>query len=515
MFTGDGPLLDTDLLTLLVTTVVFLSGFSSLRLHATLGTKRKVLDDVVSSVTTTAGYADRLRWLEFAVSNAASSEEWKEAAAQLRSEDDPALSDRDLRTAQPRFPPLSSPWRIDELDEVMAATLGLVLLVLTALGMIFVGAVVSGTASGRWAAAIAFAAAALVVSVTLLDVRSVAGEYHQLAEVLALQGPTVTEWRPQGDVDEGKEVRSSPTGDRAFSEIPWSTRAALIERPEDTVRTGTDVDQQRLSRATVIIPEWSTPHALAALARRQQIVETPRSAPATGVSRSMIEGLAYAQRAVLLNPLDPACRVVLGALLADQLAVDLEEALRNGDGSSLLQALPLSDVLSRDSEADRSRPARWRFSLVLRRAREASILVERRWGAVEGRRSAVGRLTQLDRIAVDYLLGRAYLLSACHDPRSGLSRANVRSALKHLDLAERGRAEAAQLDSSASTASLLSWQHLGFSPWPLCDDLPEVRAWWLDAARRVESGRFESTGAFANLWAAGPTPGGGGAGGSP
>ena len=388
MFTGGGPLLDTDLLTLLVTTVVFLSGFSSLRLHATLGTKRKVLDDVVSSVTTTAGYADRLRWLEFAVSNAASSEDWKEAAAQLRSEDDPALSDRDLRTAQPRFPPLSSPWRIDELDEVMAATLGLVLMVLTTLGMIFVGAVVNGTASGRWAAAIAFAAAALVVSVTLLDVRSVAGEYHQLAKVLALQGPTVTEWRPQGDADEGQGVRSSPGGDGALFEVPWTTRAALIERSEDTVRTGTDVDQQLLSRATVIIPEWSTPHALAALARRQQIVETPRSAPATGVSRSMIEGLAYAQRAVLLNPLDPACRVVLGALLADQLAVDLEGALRNGDGSSLLQALPLSDVLSRDSEADRSRPARWRFSLVLRRARVdtgRTSLGRRRGPTVRGR----------------------------------------------------------------------------------------------------------------------------------
>lgn len=485
MFTGSGPVLETDILALLVTTVVFLSGFSSLRLHATLGNKRRVVDDVVSSVTTTAGYADKLRWLDFAVSNAANAPEWQHAASQLRSEEDPALSDRDLRTARPTFPRRTSPWRFDELDRVTAATLGLVLLVLATLGALLVGALISGTSSGRWTAVIAFAAASLVAAVALLDVRSVATEYDQLAAVLSLQGPTVTEWWASGGAMDGIQ--------------PWSTVAALIERPDDATRAGALPDETRTRYAADLMPEWSTPHALTAYQRRQQMVADCSGPPVIGSSDPrMADALAHAQRAVLLNPLDPGCRVVLAALIVDQLAADLRSALAAGGGDALLQELPLSDVLSRDPDADLARPMRWRFSLALRRAREASILVERRWGAIDGRRSAGGRLTQLDRIAVDYLLGRAYLLSGCHQPASQLSRANAGSAVKHLLLAQRGRDGIELLNTHRCAEWPVTWQELGYLPSPLCDDPILVRTWWHDAADRLVS--HDATDEFADLW---------------
>lgn len=62
------------------------------------------------------------------------------------------MSDRDLRTARPTFPRRTSSRRFDELDRVTAATLGLVLLILATLGAILVGALISGTPSGRWTA---------------------------------------------------------------------------------------------------------------------------------------------------------------------------------------------------------------------------------------------------------------------------------------------------------------------------------------------------------------------------
>ncbi len=489
---------DMNLMAVVVTAIVFLAGFMSLRIHYTLNAKKRALEGVVESVTTTPGYADTLRALDDRVHEAGqgtdkqrhyrdfinqrrTKPEWQVAALRLdEGLGNPALNDRDLRPVRAHLTsndgsrrsqrgrkatedallqdplpwgprghrPPKNPY-LPVSDRVTFATL-------VALFSLFAVAMVLATLATLLAdlsltqSAVSVFVSAVVIVVAVCDVRSVEGELESLAAAVELSSPTATWW-------EQRDPHESPARDPA----KLTDRSALVQlgHADDAIDLSAHARHADLNAAARLLPEWSTPRALLAYQGwlRSGYALTSREA-ATGASAqsSMDEiehvhhAAGHAHAAVMLNPLDPGCRLLLAALEIDLLAhlMDHQSAASgrsNGGLQGLVSPLPLSKVTGGASKDeanqadDWSRVFRWRYSRVLQRAKQASALVTRHWREQRSYRSATGKLTELDFISVDFQLGRAYALNACVQPATKDSRGNAKNAMTMLHQAERGR----------------------------------------------------------------------------
>lgn len=558
-----GPLVDTDLPALIVTSTVFLAGFSSLRLHASVNDKKRRVDEVVSSVTTTPSYASTLTRLGDQVSEAASGSDRSVGRDRLAESvargDNLALTDRDLQPAAAQFP--AGPLRT--VDDVAWRTLWAVggLIALVVMLTLWVGldtVISSGPADWRplvsWV--IACGVGIIVLTVAVLDYRSIDRDYQQFARALAISGLTPTYWRPvpESPLASARE----PDGEAALRRA-WSLNRGLLQVPSDALVPyapwGSPVRASEvLASASSLVPEWSSPWMRQAyVGWRQTMVRCHLHDPVAGnlgpdLRARRIQALVNAHVSTQLNPLDPGCRILLAALAIDQLVADLHTARatafaerQQGSGiaadsrawDALVTPLPLSDTNSREPNADTTRPFRWRISQALRFAREASILVELKWEAVEGRRAAAGRLTGLDGIAAGYQLARGYLLSASNDPDSKLSRRNADSAAKRLDKVLGALDELGEVEHRLATGAIgLPLDGYHFEPMLLClseviegeapapttrnTQTPKIEldertepVWWLRQAEWLESrpdgadllGHERGTACFADLWA--------------
>jgi hypothetical protein len=493
----------SDLLALVVTSMVFLAGFSSLRIHGTLGEKKRRVDEVVSSVTTTAGYAAALRRIDHEVSLAASDGNWEQAAADLAGQfverDDPALTDRDLHPAAAAFQEVD----LKSSDRVAKVTrqvvLGMGALVAAAFVVSVIEIAIGATQSWTTVlhSTVAFLVASAVWFVSDRDFTDLEEEYARYSSTLALIGLTPTVWVPRNAAT-GQLVR-----DRSKVMEAWELTGRYLGVPSDAVflTSGHDAAARAMRESRPLVPEWSTPWQLAA---HECLLEThiapwvraahgvgDPDAVSVGRQHHRHEGIAQARAACQLNPLDPGCRTVLAALMLDQLADDISLAVALdrasprlgraeattatvvGHGGSdehiraLMTPLPLSETLASDPVGDRTRPSRWRISEALRCAREASILVQIQWGPIRGVRAAAGRITELDRIAVNYQLARGYALSALNDPDSSFSLSNATTARDLFHAVVRA-SDAAKSLAQGQLLGTAVFHGIAFSPLTLC-----------------------------------------------
>lgn len=529
----------TDLLALLVTSAVFLAGFSSLRVHATMSDKRRRIDEVVSSVTTTPGYAAALRRLSDEVALAASTSDWKGAARHLdevAAGSEQALTDRDLQPAAEQFrvTPLG------QVDRVARLTLGMVALFT---GLIAIGWLLAPYAPGPllWGdvlvTSVALVAAVAVLLVACSDFLHLAREYKDLSRALSLTGISVTAWRPEPPVEDAG-WDAGPDLDHA-----WARARGYLRLGSDTLipmaPAGDDHRSHNARGDADLVPEWSSPWQRAAfsgwsrsrfLATRVERHHAPGPEDAE-VSRRRFAALADAFMATRLNPLDPGCRLMLAALMIDDLGAQVADGLRSAPGGGdirrighLSEPLALSDTNSADPSGDPTRPQRWRISAALRSAREASILVEAQQFRIVGRRAAAGAVTGLDRIGVDYQLARAYVLSAANAPDSGLGHNNAGSAADLLDGVKASLDALAKWDPQARTHTgwrcTYTFQPMvlgltlvteGGTPgqWPIGPveaaelDWWRSRARWLMERRASGAGTETSVDLFVDLWGEG------------
>ena len=557
-----GSLLATDLLALIITSAVFLAGFSSRRLHASVNEKKRSVDEVVSSVTTTPGYATTLSRLNDQVSEAASGSDRAVGKGRLAEAisrgDNLALTDRDLQPAAAQFPVAS----LSNVDRVAWRTLcavGALIALVVALSL-WVGVdVATSEGSTDWQSLlrgiIASGVGIIVLTVAVLDYRSIDRDYQQFASALAIAGLTPTYWRPVPD--QPCEPQRTQVSVAAVSRA-WSVNRGLLQVSSDALVThqtdcGSDQDHRAaFASATQLVPEWSSPWMrLAYEGWRHTMLQCHIDSPqlgtqATNKRQLRLEALAHAHVATGLNPLDPGCRLLLAALAIDLLAADMGAArlasIASGESesesefhgwSALSTPLPLSDTNSREPNSDKTRPWRWRISQALRFAREASILVELKWEAVQGRRAAAGRLTDLDGIAAQYQMARAYLLSASNDPDSALSRRNAESASKRMTKVMAGLDGLSAVDQHLASGDLgIPIDGYHFAPKLLClsevvdldatptgavsstptvaggHDLAELQ-WWATRARWLQQrpdrvgllGASSGVGCFADIWA--------------
>jgi hypothetical protein len=540
----------TDVLVLVVTAIVFLAGFSSLRLHTTFAERRRVLEDVVGSVTTTPGFADRLRQNEVELGQATNGGGWKEAALRLASSEDLALHDRDMRVVAPVFgvhavhdealaleaepeDGCGSACRFRALTRAVETWFSAWVPDLIALAT---SGVVVSLVIWLWSTAfagyppqdlrIARIVGTAVATISLIDLTSVSRRHEHIRRTVNLRSPTLTSWRfdrmrDRGDdggeaqgrcrrhqggearaalvlagrQDDALNILGTSRSDEPSSRDQGDSASSGNSEASSARQRGTGVlasasrrcvpSDRDLIRATQIVPEWSTPLTLMALQSwRRTRFEPSRSldeSTAAALRARRSRGLAVASRAAALNPFDPASRVILAALTIDALA----SALRDQDmRNEVCKALGGSAVeaVSSDAVHDGARQRRWLFSLALRRAREASILEWRVGGGFRGGRVASGRITELDRIAVEYQLARAYLLSSCENLVDPVNRENAEKALEHFQ----------NVDSLIEGWGPLS-EVLGPSPHlelvPLCLDPAQVREAWKEAtAERIAQG---------------------------
>jgi hypothetical protein len=528
-------LLQTDLLVLVVTAMVFLAGFMSLRLHGSFADRQRTLDSVVASVTTTPGYAQRLTQLDQELALATRSDRnWRDEAMRLRREhEDVTLSDRDIRAVPlhpPDDPPEGGGWHrfvdrllhgltargrvLAQLDCVARGTFSVLVALLALLIMLPAATWLAHGVIREWIGAlVAASVGTLVVIVAWADMRWVRRRYDRLLATVALRGPTPTWWkRPHGAAPStSTSALRTPDGSlHPLMTLSGHGDDALdLERRCDDGTTTPRARVEHIEEAMRLVPEWSTPHALLAYRCWHASAYRPpprRDGDGKAQGDGQMEdirrtGLLRATHAVELNPFDPGSRLLLAALTIDGVAAAMERATSHGSEAmeQLLVPLPFSRVLGDEQDADATRPSRWLVSAALRRAREASILVERRWGAVSGTRAATGLFTELDRLAVDYQLGRAYVLSACHGaPSSNASTAEamltrVRDGMGLLEQhPRRGNTRQSLLDHPA-TLALLGLRDADAAtrlpveqPVPLCVD--DCLDDWLGAAERAQHG---------------------------
>jgi hypothetical protein len=500
------------------------------------------------------GYAATLRRIDDEVSIAASGSDWEleseELARQFGHRPDPALTDRDLQPAATSFEErdLKAADKVAWLTRMIVCAIGVGVMVICLAGMPFRNRDSEFEMPTLLSAMATLLVAAAVLYVAFRDYHDIEQEYTKYARTLALTGLTPTLWEAHG-LPQRLQDRVQDDGRKA-----WGQARRHLGVPSDSLSVGPIFGDgiDGLEKSRLLVPEWSTPWQLTAHAfwhETQTLYSRSTPADPTRSSRREDEdaqrarrslGIAHARAACQLNPLDPGCRTILAALMIDQLSEDIRLALsRDRSGvplpefmspprdtrghalphnyvSALMTPLPLSETLCEDPAADRMRPSRWRISEALRCAREASILVQIRWSQVRGLRSAAGRLTEVDRIAVDYQLGRGYVLSALNDANSSLSRKNAHSAVRHLESAARALDDLPRLD----TAKLLGPNTFGgitFTPSPLCVqatppspgqtpdvDTSDTLTWWIAAARwlvaRPSAPTTQGIYSFADPW---------------
>jgi hypothetical protein len=463
------------------------------------------------------GYADQLSALNDAVSDAASARagepadakdmplmrkvepltfpvtvSWRKAAANLLTFPNPALTDRDLQPAHTDFTGGQHHLTRRHIDPIATATLSTVLL----LGFVAVATSILawmyqpiGTAATVSAPAVTDV---LIIVITAWDYLAVTSGHASTATMLALESFAPTLWKPVDPVND-----SQPSIHPRQARDSWTITRSSLQLKNDPIcpqDRGAHVGLAR--RAIRDFPEWSTPRQLLAMSY-WELSSPDHDDRWLQRSPERRLGLAFAHQAAALDPLNAGARTLVAALTLDALSAELaalpslsdltdEEfsALDSTAASSrvdhLVEPLQFSDVMSLDSNPDLTRPMRWRFSQALRTARELSIVVERQWANIYGRRAASGRYTELDRVAVNYQLGRGYLLSASNDPQSDLSRKNCRQALEHLNWA---------YDAVRSLGSMVVQSTDGamaFRPVALCVPSPDRVAAWIGVGQQLK-----------------------------
>jgi len=377
------------LIATVVTAIVFLAGFTSLRIHYRLNAKKRALEGVVESVTTTPGYADTLRALEDRVQEAGRMDArarfyrdvvgrkrwgpaWHVAAIRLdEGMHNPALGERDLRPVRaslrsegyagcgyrgdvlppdplplgPRSPGPNKPCL--PLSDTVSGTIMLALTVL----LLLVATMVWPQFNELMATerAVSLLVSVIVVVVAFLDVCSVEGELEGMASAVELPTPTPTWWQRTTAQDDDPDTE------------PGRAALVMLGHADDAIDLPLRTDQavEHLESAARLLPEWSTPRALLAYqgwqrsgyslrdpqdrvqsdANVSDASETRRTADLDARIADIERALGHAHAAVALNPLDPGCRLLLAALEIDLLAYLIDHRSNDGKVGDVFEGL--------------------------------------------------------------------------------------------------------------------------------------------------------------------------------
>lgn len=153
----------------------------------------------------------------------------------------------------------------------------------------------------------------IVLTVAVLDYRSIDRDYQQFASALAISGLKPTYWRP---VPESPLASAREYDGEGALRRAWSLNRGLLQVPSDALVPRTPWDSsvrgsEVFTSASLLVPEWSSPWMRQAyVGWRQTMVRCHLSDAVAGnlgpdMRARRIQALANAQVATQLNPLDP------------------------------------------------------------------------------------------------------------------------------------------------------------------------------------------------------------------